>query len=403
MLFRSLLLAYKIFLSRPADRRGAGLAGLIMGIAAAVHIQVLTYIPALAAGYFIKPALSEGCGAKKGLKISLAAVTAALVPLGALAAGLFFLNGEGFSAGLSSYYTDRHFSFAARDFSPSGLISYIALYVVFAAHNLLPVPKPFNYDIDLFFHCASIIALPAFLAVIYFPSASKNKIGRESFFFRSNNALILLACAFNFLYEPGSHERWSTAAPFFFFNFALGLKMVLENFSPGVKGFLKKNFPAAAAAAFVLSAAVISASFVYKARSAGKDFYAYPNRSSMKAVAAACTGDEVPLIAGFDVPWMMISYFRSGPVVYQNGVIIHEITRGAITTYKTVNDLKMYLNRFKYFYFHEAAYAFVAKHFPGDIGRAAITSEIKSGGFVNGLFNTKSSHKIYRLGNAGGM
>jgi hypothetical protein len=148
---------------------------------------------------------------------------------------------------------------------------------------------------------------------------------------------------------------------------------------------------------------VISASFVYKAQSQAKDFYAFPNAATMKAVAAACLDNEAPLIAGFDVPWMMVSYFRPGPVVYQNGVIIHEITRGAITTYKTAADLKLYLKRFKYFYFHEAAYAFVAKHFAGSIGGAVLCSDIKNDDIVNGFFNTKGSHKIYRLDNTGGM
>lgn len=398
-----LLAAFKIFLVRRADRYNASIAGLVTGIAAAVHIQALTFIPALAAGYFFKAAISEGAGAKKGLKISFAAVAAAIVPFGVLAGGLFYLNGEGVSAGLSSYYFDQRFSAAARDFSLSEMVMHAALYIVFAAHNLLPVPRTFSYGADLLFHGAAVFALPVFLAVVFFPAASKNNNGLEISFFRSNNALIALACAFNFLYEPGSHERWSTVSPFFFFNFALGLKMILYNLPAGVNGFLKKFFPVAAAAAFLISAAVISASFIYKAQRAGKDFYAYPNRSSMKAVAAACPDNKAPLIAGFDVPWMMVSYFRSGPVVYQNGSIIHEITRGAITTYKTVEDLKLYLNRFKYFYFHEAAYAFVAKHFAGTIGGAALSAELKSDDIVNGFFNTKGSHKIYRLDNTGGM
>ncbi|HBC76495.1 MAG TPA: hypothetical protein DC017_16910 [Candidatus Wallbacteria bacterium] len=398
-----LLLAFKIFLSRRADLYNASLAGFITGLAASVHIQALTFIPALAAGYFFKTAVAEGGGAKKSLKISATAVTAAIVPFGVLAAGLFYLNGEGFSAGLSSYYSDQRFSAVARDFSLSEIILHAALYIVFTAHNLLPVPRPFSYGADLFLHSAAIFALPVFLAAVFFPAASKNKNGLESSFFRSNNALIGLACVFNFLYEPGSHERWSTVSPFFYFNFALGLKIILDNLPAGVKGFLKKVFPAAAAAALLISAAVISTSFVYKAQSAGKDFYAYPNYSSMKAIAAACSDNEAPLIAGFDVPWMMVSYLRPGPVVYQNGSIIHEITRGAITTYKTADDLKLYLKRFRYFYFHEAAYAFVVKHFAGASGRAVLCAELKSDDIFNDFFNTNGTHKIYRLDNTGGM
>lgn len=392
-----LLTALRIFLSGRAGDHSPYACGLAVGTATAVHLQSAVFIPALAFGLFYKFSVVENGGVRKGTMAAGAGlVSAAAVPL-VLWGGLLLANFEGFKAGLSYYYNDPRFSTAARGFDdPGGLVTHIALYAIFMAHNLVPIPRPFYYPVDLSFHYAAVFILPLFLAVVFFPVFRRVSGDGEALFFRSNAVLIIFSCAFNFLYEPGSHERWATAAPFFYLNFALGASMLLRGSGPGLKKALHRAFPAVAAAVFTVGAAVICASFVCKARASGRDIYAYPNRASFHAAAAACA-DGIPLVAGFDVPWMMLSYLRPGPVIYQNGVMIHEVTRGVITTYRTVEELKKFLLKYDRFYFHESAYGFVAKHFEIPPAGAEIHADIGSAGLINRVFGFSGGQKIYLL------
>gem|GEM_PF-3810034 len=387
-----LLLIFKLVIDRPAKYYNAFLTGILLSLTICIHIQAMIFIPLLAAAFFYKSDMKK---TGDRIKLSFLCLVSTLIIFLPIALMLITQNHTGICNELTRYFTDKRFSTLAATPSLQYFFNLIPLYIVYLAVNIAPLPLYSGIPLDALICIADIAWLIFFfataLSAIFF-----KKNSAEKFFIYANSSIIILSMTFNFLYEPISNERWCTSVPFFYLLFSIGIQRLINFKEFKIIKLAGKNYALLALFSIITSIFIINFKFTCESAVNKTGVYIYPNRTTFSLINEN-VDKNAPLIMGFDIPWLMMSYLRPEITVYQNDFYLHSVQNGIFCDFKTIDDFKKYIQKYNVIYFHECARPFIEKNFKDAPGKIELHKVVQDSFFINNSPESGHSFKIFSL------
>jgi len=373
-------------------RYAAAISGLLMSAAAAFHIQVIFYIPLLALIHYYK---SNGDPMKSRNETFAIFVSCCLIFPSIIAALIFAGKYTGAVQEISAYIGNPEYSFLAKGVSARNIIENIFNLLIYAAYYLAP-PFFFAGKLKINFLYLSAVWSSAIGVISLYSLKNIDAVHDKKIIVLTNFAAYFLTAVFAFFYEGFCDERWCTGTIFIYINFAMGLKIILENkrnshFYP-IPHALGRHFYSIAV--FITIITIISTHFStpFAATVFKKDWFCYPNISTMKKICDTVP-PECPLLIGPDKPWLMLSYLRPGIVLYHNEFSRRTVKNGVFNNL----DLDGLKKKYPIIYFHEDEMPFIKENFKNSDYTIEMFRKIEPDIPLNGFFGIDGSFNIFSI------